>query len=120
MQAMMRPYVKEYDLAGNVKNPITKETPYLHPKWQFEHPLTKEIMFMPYPNNQARNSKKRNKVNNRKLINGRQKVVHPLFFYFDSKGNSITSQEYKELLSQNKMPFKIYSGKDKIIAGRLN
>jgi hypothetical protein len=122
MTAVMKPYVKEYNSAGELLNPLGPEG-YRHPFHQYKDQFG-EIQSMPFPNHlqRRRMMKKQSSPNNRKLTLGRLKnrVYHPLFNYFIN-GVPVLASEFKKEIEKAKLKknvlvnaYKIFTGKYKI------
>ena len=57
MEAILKPYVKQFDKNRVVRNPISKYRPYLHQVWMDEKGILHQ-----YPNRRERRAFERNKI----------------------------------------------------------
>ncbi len=59
MEAILKPYVKQFDKKRNLLNPISRQNPYLHQAWRDEKGILHQ-----YPNRRERRAFERKKNNN--------------------------------------------------------
>ena len=58
MEAILKPYVKQFDEKGEVINPISKNRPYLHHAWRDEKGVLHQ-----YPNRRERRAFQKTTIN---------------------------------------------------------